>query len=225
MRGGQLHHNGVPVQANTIHAALVDFVKFTEQQGKPVLVAHNGQSFDFVILSRRLSEFNMMSTFKNVTSGLLDSLHVFKEVMPKSDFDDGKPCYKLEYLHKKYIGTEFAAHDALADVKAMSDLFKVKPMDNQVIQRLLFCFDIYRCRESLQLLEKDKVISKAMCRKLAKSAISYQHLELAFTRDPENGVAVLFKEPIGQQGLPRISNSKAVIIKVQQHFMSRNIEA
>ena len=60
------------------------------------------------------------------------------------------------------------------------------------------------------------LISKGMNEKVAKSGLCYQHLRLAYERNGEDGIQVLFSERFN--GIVRITKSKKIISSVAQHF-------
>ena len=82
---------------------------------------------------------------------------------------------------------------------------------------MLFSLHLCSYSATLKVLVEKKVISAAMKSKLAHSNLGLQHLVLAHKRDPDNGIAAVFMEPIGQKMVPRITKSKSVITKVNEH--------
>ena len=75
----------------------------------PILVAHNGRSFDHNIVRHhchrlRLPQFQCQ---------MLDSIPIAKQIMP------GLKSYSLGALHDRLIGTDFEHHHALADAHAL----------------------------------------------------------------------------------------------------------
>ena len=66
---------------------------------------------------------------------------------------------------------------------------------------------------SLQPLVDSKSCSRAMMVKMASSGIQLKHLELAYTRNGENGVAVLLGER-DFRGKIRVSKSKRIITSI-----------
>ena len=79
-----------------------------------------------------------------------------------------------------------------------------------------FPLDVNIVLQSLLPLIKEKVVSQLTKNKLARSSLTFHHLQIAFKRDPLQGIAHLFNEPtkLGQ----RISGSRKVINKVIKYF-------
>ena len=71
---------------------------------------------------------------------------------------------------------------------------------------------------TLQHLVTCGVISKGMSEKIAKSALCYKHLKLAYERNVEDGIQAFFSEIFN--GSVRITKSRKIISSVAQHFKS-----
>ena len=71
---------------------------------------------------------------------------------------------------------------------------------------------------TLQHLVTCGVISKGMSEKIAKSALCYKHLKLAYERNGEDGIQAFFSEIFN--GSVRITKSRKIISSVAQHFKS-----
>lgn len=86
--------------------------EWLKQFHKPILVCHNGRTFDTILLLKSCMNIPCSLPFE----GFVDSLFVFKEAIP------GRKCYKLEALVKDCMSMSFEAHSALKDVKALQSL-------------------------------------------------------------------------------------------------------
>ena len=71
---------------------------------------------------------------------------------------------------------------------------------------------------TLQHLVTCGAISKGMSEKIAKSALCYRHLKLAYERNGEDGIQAFFSEIFN--GSVRITKSRKIISSVAQHFKS-----
>ena len=77
--------------------------------------AHNCKSFDCRVLLNKLSLCGAVDRLKAVVLGFADTLPAFKEAHP------GLKSYSLENLVSAKLSATYAAHDAVADVDALSD--------------------------------------------------------------------------------------------------------
>jgi len=105
------------------YSKLNDFLKSILQKspdGKLYIVAHNGETFDFLFLKRIFSELNElnMKTIPSKNIVYIDSL-LFARRLLKREF------YKQESLCKSYNINTKGNHRALNDVKALEQLFIV----------------------------------------------------------------------------------------------------
>ena len=100
---------------------LNDFLKSILQKstdGKLYIVAHNGETFDFLFLKRIFSELNELDikTIPSKNIVYIDSL-LFARRLLKREF------YKQESLCKSYNINTKGNHRALNDIKALEELF------------------------------------------------------------------------------------------------------
>ena len=105
--------------------ALINFVNFLENKtkngSKIVLIAHNGNTFDFPILMNSLAKFSLVDRVKVLDVLFLDSLKVFKSL---DIFKENKTAKKLNLssIYNSLFAQEFEAHDALGDCQALSEV-------------------------------------------------------------------------------------------------------
>lgn len=94
--------------------ALSEFIAFcilgTSVSSTPILVAHNGRSFDHNILRHHCHRLHL----PQLTCKMHDSIPVARQILP------GLKSYSLGALHNKLIGVEFQQHHALADAHALN---------------------------------------------------------------------------------------------------------
>ncbi|KAK3106264.1 hypothetical protein FSP39_016297 [Pinctada imbricata] len=120
----------------------------------------------------------------------------------------------------------YREHDARCDVDALQRLFSQVPCQlcslhtrfcsadcDSLLRRWYYSEEIDKNLPSLQSLIDSKALSKCMARKVAGSGPKYCHLELAFRRDPDNGISNLFIEQTGT-GANRVTKSKKVVTQV-----------
>ena len=119
----QLHKNGNQLPAVSQAQGLGDFLSFIKEVGsetRVVLVAHNGNRFDFPILLRSMKEQGLLQQFLECRPMLLDSLEVITEEK-KARGSHLKECKgkSLATVYEKLFGEQFNAHDSLEDVVAL----------------------------------------------------------------------------------------------------------
>ena len=80
---------------------------------------------------------------------------------------------------------------------------------------------VKQCYETLKALLLHNTISEniAIAKKIAQSGLSFLHLQLALTRNPQDGIRNLFTE--FANGHVRITNRKAIISSVSSFFKER----
>ena len=76
----------------TLKPVFCDFVVWRQSFHNPILVCHNGKCFDSIILVKAFLEHPECGNLEDHISGFVDSLHVFKDVLP------GRTTYRLESL-------------------------------------------------------------------------------------------------------------------------------
>ena len=118
-----LHKNGNLLPAVSQSQGLGDFLSFIKEVGsetRVVLVAHNGNRFNFRILICCMKEQGLLEHFLECRLMLLDSLKVITEEKKArgSHLKEWKGKF-LATVHKKLFGEQFNAHDSLEDVVAL----------------------------------------------------------------------------------------------------------
>ena len=111
-------HRDQPVQHVSTELILQGLLDFLSTIDSPVLVAHNGKYFDFIILYRAVMSYNMLSTFKGSFDKFMDSLPLSRAVLSYY------PSHKLNRIYKRMFKEEFPAHDAAEDAKALGRIVK-----------------------------------------------------------------------------------------------------
>lgn len=189
-----------------------------------MLLAHNGQRFDNPRLLFHIKQNNYIDTFRKIVIGFADSLFVFRSKFP--DFQN----YKQETIYKNIIGGNYAAHDALEDVRALkkivdkggikiSDILPHSATTDSVHRQLEFSKMARKNKESLAGLVNSGVIKKYMANKIAGSGLSYEHLLLSYERAGDKGLMAVCKEKNRKNGeKARVTENKAILNKLCNHF-------
>lgn len=137
--GGIMKHNGTVVESSDPGAGLQDFIDFINSfESKPIVLGQKIQSYDIPVLMHHLTKFRLLDEFKISISGFIDTLKVSERAFCKSDTEN----FKKETLVKTFLGKQYEAHNALADVRALQELFEAKllPLCGTVD---VFTFDYY----------------------------------------------------------------------------------
>lgn len=173
-------YRGSAVTTTSLHDALVSFLQFLEPLNKPLLVGHNIASFDCPVLTHSLKEFHMAQTFSTVISGCIDTRTIAKLKIPK----ESVPSYRQEDLVTSLLKTTYNAHNALADVMALQQLYETHmTLSESEIKANVFAFLQSDFKKSFLPLKVEKVLSELMIQRLAKSGFSLSSLKVLFKRD------------------------------------------
>ena len=229
VKNGNMFHHGKKVDSTSISTAVDMLLNFFEKfQRKVVLVGHNVESFDSPILIYALDSCKKLNKFSNIVEGIFDTLKFFRMERP------GLISYRQEFLCQHLAGIDYDAHDASNDVISLQSLFRHLNIDlckaNDSCRSASFTIasavDFYKFSNviqinlpSLQPSISKKIISTSIAKKIAGSGLQYKHLELAFNRDPVEGIYSLFSEQCGKS--VRVTKSKNVISKVVNYFASQ----
>ncbi|XP_062575762.1 protein PML-like [Saccostrea cucullata] len=214
--GGVLKHNGKKVDHKEPFEGLQQFVEFLKTVDcKPILVGHNIQCFDLPVLMNQLVKCKLLDSFASTVTGFIDTLQVSRKSFSKDDVKD----FKQVTLVNTFIGKDYEAHNAIADVKALRELFEMKLLAlcsaNDV-----FTLNYYTIKKSLEPLVKAKIVSSMISKKLIANSLSLSKLVLTHKRDPHNGLRNVFSEPLSGSKQPRISKSSNVINKLVEYLNS-----
>ena len=103
---------GQPVASVTVKEGLSDFIHWlTQLHGKKVLIAHNGEKFDFPILISHMQKLCLLDSFSQVVTGVVDTLPYFRKNIQS---DEG---YKLSTIYRIVCnGRDDELHNAEFDV-------------------------------------------------------------------------------------------------------------
>ena len=224
-QSGQMAHLGKPVQSLPPNIALQNFMHWLEDRKPVILIAHNGKRFDAPRILRHICCAKLRGAFSNCVLGFADTLPVFQELCPKM------PNYKQETLVSQILNTQYQAHNSLEDVKALQELCMYKSIEDQLFQKhsvttssLLEILEDDKMTEgnlvSMDMVIRDKVVNAATAKKIAQSGLSWGHVEKAYQRDNDNGVANLFKEK-HKSGKVRVTARKKIISSVVAHLKSK----
>ena len=75
------------------------FIDFLKDIQNPVFVGHNICNFDMPVLTNRLKEFGLFSTFIEKTKGFVDTLKMSKRMFSKNEVDNYKQCTLVKHFY------------------------------------------------------------------------------------------------------------------------------
>ncbi|XP_076102353.1 uncharacterized protein LOC143071724 isoform X2 [Mytilus galloprovincialis] len=218
VRGNNMLYNSKPVNFKYPHQALTDFITFlSEFSCKPILVGHNIKRFDCHILYNALRFYNMYSEFCSHIIGFVDSLDVFKHVVP------GLSSYSQTNLVDTLLDETYAAHNALEDTRLLFRLITCTSQGNVISDNITdFIFSSnypHNChmhQDNLTTFSEAincKALSKATALKAARSNLRLCHLQLSIERNGLDGLRALLSE-LTNQGIVRVTSCKKIIQKM-----------
>ena len=217
--GGKLSHHGQEVNAISLSQALHSLDLFFGDD-TVVLAAHNCRVFDARVLVTAIRNSHSLFLLRKIV-GFADTLPLAKQLLPN------QKKYNQETLFHQIIGENYAAHDALEDVKALKKIVeKLAPSDDILHQN---SFSVNFVSDSLDHLKLKKencdtlvpltgVLSASMIQKIAASGLNFKHLQIANTRDSERGIYNIFTEKLPNNKL-RVTSRKQIIDSVKS-FLS-----
>ncbi|CAH3155409.1 unnamed protein product, partial [Pocillopora meandrina] len=127
-----LLRRGKELEAVSQTQGLSDFCSFLKQQSRSfqvVLIAHNGEKFDFPVLINALRRNNLLELFLATGVVLVDSLKIVSTEMKQK----GSPLYScksksLSDVYEVLLKEKFDAHDAQEDATALSRILFQSPL-------------------------------------------------------------------------------------------------
>lgn len=136
----KLCYNKAPVHCVSIVSALEAFIQFLGKFSAPcLLVAHNA-TFDADILLREVRRNSMILDYSKVIYGFVDSLPVFKKILPKRK---GTGMFKRSKLAEDFLppSTNQDFHEGLFDCKILQELIAVKVTVDLLYENIMYFKD------------------------------------------------------------------------------------
>lgn len=133
----KLAKNGEEVEAFDYKGGLGMFYEYlhnlshqAKDNGRIILVAHNGKRFDMPVLIHAFKQINVtQNNLEKLNVTFADSMKILKEEAKENPqlftYEDEAPknksfSFSLFNLHKHFCHKEFEGHDACEDVKALT---------------------------------------------------------------------------------------------------------
>ena len=190
-----------------------------------MLIAHNGDGFDFPVLVNSLAEHSLLQRLEDLRVLFLDSLKVLASLHELKRKGKESRSLSLPSLYYSLVAKDFDAHDALGDCKALlevllavipgenfvkyGNLRTVEEVKNDISKRSV----IRRTVISLQ----DLPVSKGIKEKLAKAGIGLQQLNEVFAKRGTRGLLGLLA--IGHFIVVDGSEAEADLVLIQTFLL------
>lgn len=213
---------------------LENFVNFLEETKKEsnskaiVLIAHNGNNFDFPILVNSLVTYSLFARFKKLDVMLLDSLKVFKAKLTNNY------SMSLSKIYGHLFTENFDAHDANEDVKALSRCINKIIPDIEVFIRefseTLKSLEDVKAENDNRLRIRQRLItlrqlplSGFMKEKIAKEGMDLKCLDNVFSSFGSRGLISLLAGPRNQEDskAPRVTKNRKILTNITNFFESK----
>ncbi|CAC5366195.1 unnamed protein product [Mytilus coruscus] len=189
-----------------------------------ILIAHNGNKFDFRILSNAADKSKLFNLYLENCVGCIDSIVVMKPKFPKL------PKYSQPYLAEHICNKNYNAHNALDDVSMLNEILKeakVSSVDllkhpyspgDHLLQEI-FNKNKPRNLPSLHFLIGQGVVKMATAENISGSGLNFNHLKLIWKREGEDGLTNVLsaKNSIGK---PRVSSDKKTYMLICSEAVS-----
>ena len=111
-------YRNTKVRHTSLHNALLDLLDFLADIENTALVAHNGKSYDFIILYRVAAATGLLPRFKSCIHGFLDSLPLCRNQLP------GYDRHSLKVLYESLMDKQLDGHDAKNDCVALENVVR-----------------------------------------------------------------------------------------------------
>lgn len=198
---------------------LVDYLAVDDY--KKILVAHDGEKFDFPVLLEHVKKYNLMDSFKEVVLGFVDTMPLFKCLFPC------RTRYRLVDLARDILGND-TVNNSEQQVSALAQLITHKAVFPRALLKASLTLDYYlscdlydsiynRNKSTYNMLVKTGIMSDYMAEKTASSGLRYDHLYLAYEVAGPEGLNVLISLPWGGNG-PRVTKNTKFIEALANYF-------
>ena len=128
----QMYVKGRPVAALNISVAFDRFMQWLERFPNPVLIAHYGRKFDFVVFRSAVKNINKTENLDGRVSGYIDSIEVFINTYPN------QKSYKQEDLAASLLNITYEAHSAHGDARVLGKLMEHTNLSKQQLLEYSF---------------------------------------------------------------------------------------
>ncbi|XP_017888613.1 uncharacterized protein LOC108630062 [Ceratina calcarata] len=222
--GSDLYFRGVRVESSPIRLLLNDLLAFLNAINKPcILVAHNC-NFDSSRLLLKIKEASLIEEFSKIVIGFTDSLSLFRKQFPDRKV---KGAFKLTTLAGQLMNLSIKdAHNAICDVILLEKLVRKFISYDDLVQNTKSVISLTESMDkekNCQIYLKSlnplvEVVSKAMLKRMAYSAISYESILCEYQKS-EKHVIDLLEQRV--KGKAQVIKSKKVLNTILSYLSKR----
>ena len=131
-KNSKMTYKSKPVKHVSLYQSLKDLLVFLQRIKQPVLMAHNGKGFDYILIYKATALCGLLPKFKKSILGFIDSIPLCRSLLPSYT------SFSLVNIHLKLVGREFDAHDAKEDCIALRNVCNDLRTSESVLKRFSF---------------------------------------------------------------------------------------
>ena len=212
---------GAPVTTVSIYDCLSNFILWAQTIEKPVLI--DGQ-FDAKALVRACRKVDLVEKLKTAVVGFSNTVPIFKTILPNNS------GYTQESVLAAVLGKSYDAHNSLADATILYDVVVHCEIPQNLMLKHSFTtqwaerYVIYLQEQNSRIgsfhpLAQEKIISKGILTKMARSGLEYRHLCIVYQRGGRDGLSSLFTK-LNSNNSVRVTNRKNILKAICDYFES-----
>ena len=218
---GKLFQRKIEVPAVDLKTGFQSFIDWLKKFEKPLLVAHNGDRFDFPIILRAAVNHELLEDLKSTLYAMVDTLPVYKRKYSRLS------KFTLDSLIDHFGVESFTHHDALEDSIALLNLItKSKLLTEELMstsytldhleKKLSFKTETYKLFDTFNNLVSKGIVPKAAAMRAAESGLTVSDLKSTYENHGESGLYTLLQQPFGD--VVRVTKQKRDIDRILSYY-------
>lgn len=197
----------------SLEVGLEHFLRFLGALRRPVLACYRLWGPSLPHFFRALEDVNQLWALREVTSGFLATLPLFREHLP------GAKSFRLRSLARTYLARNVIKSSALASVLTMRDLCRLLEVaPGPQLAPHIHSFGSLHCFASLQPLVHAAVLPRSQARLLALHNVDLTELRRAHQRDPQGGLQK-YSYYLSQPKLQGTSTSSESVLQALSSYL------
>ena len=235
-----LLRRGAELEAVSQTQGLTEFCNFLEQHSQSfqiVLIAHNGDKFDFPVLINSLKRNNLLGIFQSNNVFLMDSLRLISSEMKQK----ASPLHSckgksLSDLYEFLLKERFDAHDAQEDAASLSRILFQSPLQisvERLVGSSIWAAVFLKKMESAQEARSQKStlhqlpVSEGMKEKLGNAGLDFKAMEGIYEKGAIKALLTVLALPeafeqIRDKGSkPRVTKNLKTLAAIVNFFLGR----
>ena len=213
------------------------YLEHYSHSARIVLIAHNGDKFDFPVLINALERNNLLRVFLSINVLLVDSLKIVSKEMKQKDSPlQSCKSKSLSDLYECLIKETFDAHDAAEDAAALSRVLFQSPLKvtpEKFIENSSPATAFVEEMKSSQEARARKTtlhqlpVSEGMKEKLGKAGLDLTTMEAVYRRGGTKallaviGLPEAFEEIGDKASKPRVTKNVKILSAIVNFFPNR----